>query len=39
MVFLNGGWGFPKRLVIFEYGKTLEYRIIRTQNRKYQLNK
>lgn len=38
-VFLNGAGRFPKRLVIFECGKALEYRIIRTQNGKYQLNK
>lgn len=38
-VILNGEGVFPKRLLIIEAGKTLEYRIVRTRKGKYQLNR
>ena len=38
-IVLNGNGFFPKKLIIIEPGKTLEYRIVRTKQGKYQLNR
>jgi hypothetical protein len=38
-IILNGQGNFPKPLIIIEPDKRLEYRIVRTRQGKYQLNK
>ncbi len=38
-IVLNGKGFFPKKLIIIESGKTLVYRIVRTKQGKYQLNR
>ncbi|MFC1896943.1 hypothetical protein ACFL0Q_09880 [Thermodesulfobacteriota bacterium] len=38
-IILNGHGKFPKILLITERCRKLEYRIVRTKNGKYQLNK
>ena len=38
-IFLNGQGFFPKKLVIIEPKKRIEYRIVKSNRGKYQLNK
>jgi hypothetical protein len=38
-IILNGQGIFPKKLIIIEPGNKREYRLIRTQYGKYQLNR
>ena len=38
-IFLNGQGKFPKKLIVFEADKKLEYFIVKSRNGKYQLNK
>jgi len=38
-IILSGNGKFPKKVLIFETGKMLEYRILRTRQGKYQLVK
>jgi len=39
VIILNGKGFFPKRLIIIEGEKRLEYRIVKTKQGKFQLNK
>ena len=38
-IFLDAHGKFPKRIIIFDRDKTIEYRLVKTRLNKFQLNK